>query len=68
MKLPNWLYEPLPYLYMAVGAFVAWQLDEVIGELSGLLLISAGLVVANMRHEYRKLLKHQPPGRQTRQP
>ncbi len=54
VKLPNWLYEPLPFLYVAAGALALWRLDDVVGELSGLLLISAGLVIANMRHEYRK--------------
>jgi hypothetical protein len=57
VKLPTWLYESLPYIYAGAGAVALWRLDDVIGEISGLLLISAGLVVANMRHEYRKILK-----------
>ena len=57
VKLPTWLYESLPYIYAAAGVVALWRLDDVIGEISGLLLISAGLVVANMRHEYRKILK-----------
>jgi hypothetical protein len=63
VKLPNWLYEPLPFLYVAAGAFALWRLDDVVGELSGLLLISAGLVIANMRHEYRKQARAQAAAR-----
>lgn len=57
VKLPVWLYEPLPYLYTCAGAVALWRLDDTLGEISGLLLISAGLVIASMRRDYRKLLK-----------
>ena len=57
VNLPVWLYEPLPYLYTCAGTGALWRLDDMLGEISGLLLISAGLVIASMRREYRKLLK-----------
>jgi hypothetical protein len=51
--LPSWIYEPLPYIYGGVGIFAAFTLDSMIGKLSGVLLISAGIVVGFLRYEYR---------------
>ncbi len=55
--LPNWIYEPLPYIYAGVGIVAAGSLDTLIGQLSGLLLISAGIVVGYQRYEYRHIQK-----------
>jgi len=55
--LPNWIYEPLPYLYAGAGVVAIMNLDTVIGRISGILLITAGLVVGYQRYEYRSFQK-----------
>lgn len=53
-NMPGWLYEPLPYLYAAMGLAALGMLDSWMGKLSGLMLISAGVVVWNLRFIYRR--------------
>lgn len=53
-NIPIWIYEPLPYLYTLMGVIATFVLDELVGKLSGLLLVSAGLVVWNLRFTYRR--------------
>lgn len=55
--LPNWIYEPLPYVYGGVGIIATFNLDSLIGMSSGFLLITAGLVVGYQRYEYRRFQK-----------
>jgi hypothetical protein len=55
--LPNWLYEPLPYVYTTVGAIATLSLDTLVGMLSGILLMSAGIVVWYLRFEHRGQIK-----------
>lgn len=58
-NLPKWLYESLPYVYVA-GAFATVGLTRnAIGLVSGVLLLSAGALVLSMRHSYR--VQHQQP-------
>lgn len=54
---PDWIYEPLPYLYSLSGIVAAWQLDATLGRVSGVLLVSAGVVIWLMRYHYRKALR-----------
>lgn len=51
--MPDWLYEGLPYFYIAVGVVSALGLRNLIGISSGLILISAGVVIWNMRRNFR---------------
>ena len=53
--LPNWLYEVLPYLYIGIGAISALAIRNVAGIASGLVLISSGVVIWNMRRNFRAL-------------
>jgi len=53
-SLPYWLYEALPYVYVGVGSVVIYALDAFIGKLSGVLLISAGVVIGHLRFVYRR--------------
>lgn len=55
--LPNWIYEPLPYVYTGVGIVATLSLDSLIGWSSGVLLITAGIVVGYQRYEYRRFQK-----------
>lgn len=52
-SLPDWIYEPLPYIYTAVGLVATLTLDSLTGRLSGILLLSAAAVVGYWRYDYR---------------
>ena len=58
-RQPKWLYETLPYVYVAGGIATAGLLQNLIATISGLLLLSAGALVLTMRHNYRA--SHQSP-------
>ena len=58
-NLPEWLYEPLPYLYVLMGLIATYVLDAAIGKMSGVLLISAGVVIWQLRFSYRR--RHHRP-------
>lgn len=53
MKTEDYLYETLPYLYTAGGVLTLLLSAEGIGRASGVLLISAALLVFHMRIDYR---------------
>ena len=57
---PNWLYETLPYLYVLAGVLSMLALQNTLSILSGLMLISAGLVIAVMRRRHRRMELKQP--------
>lgn len=51
--LPDWLYESLPYLYAVVGVASAIFVRNAIAFVSGLVLVSAGVVIWNLRRQWR---------------
>jgi hemerythrin-like metal-binding protein len=51
---PKWLYELLPYLYVAAGIYTIVKLWNAIAIFSGCMLIIAGLTVWGLRMSYRK--------------
>lgn len=51
--LPNWLYETLPFLYVSVGTVSFLELDELLGQICSLLLVSSGLTIWLIRTRYR---------------
>jgi hypothetical protein len=53
-NIPDWLYEPLPYLYVLMGLIATIVLEAIVGKISGILLISAGFVIWNLRFTYRR--------------
>lgn len=55
--LPNWLYEPLPYIYSTTGVIATLSLDTYIGTLSGILLMSAGILIWYLRFDHRSQIK-----------
>ena len=50
---PHWLYEALPYVYVASGIATIVNLGSALSVLSGGLLISAGVFIGWMRRGYR---------------
>ena len=54
VALPDWIYEPLPYIYAAAGLVSMFTLDSITGRISGVLLLSAAVVVGYWRHDYRQ--------------
>jgi len=54
VRWPDWLYQSLPYLYVLAGGLTIATLRHPIALLSGLLLISAGAIVWNIRRGYRR--------------
>jgi hemerythrin-like metal-binding protein len=51
---PKWLYEILPYIYIASGILTIISMWNAMGMFSGCMLILAGLIVWNWRKNYRK--------------
>lgn len=54
---PAWLYELLPFIYLAVGLAVFISLSGMLPALSSALFFVAGIQVLLMRSRYRKTLK-----------
>lgn len=52
--LPSWLYESLPYLYIAFGLAGVWLDTGWVALVCGALLVSAGLLIIRMRIAYRR--------------
>ena len=52
--LPGWLYEALPYVYLASGILVMFYLDNIWGMFSGVVLVLVGAAVSIMRIFYRR--------------
>lgn len=50
---PRWLYEVLPYLYVGCGLASLATLDHFLSAFSGLMLVSAGVVVWKLRYDHR---------------
>lgn len=53
MVLNNIIYEALPYVYSLSGISALLLSGEAIGGTSGVLLVSAAMLVFHMRLEYR---------------
>jgi len=51
--LPEPIYEALPYLYLAGGIGAFFGIDIMPGQVSGLMLAFAGLLIWRMRKRYR---------------
>lgn len=54
---PDWLYEILPYVYLVAGLTTILTLRNLMGTVSGLLLISAGAAVWLLRRSYRRRMQ-----------
>ena len=54
LQYPDWIYKPLPYIYMLMGVLIALPLPSVITVGSGVLFFAAGVMVWVNRYRYRK--------------
>jgi hemerythrin-like metal-binding protein len=57
-RLPDQIYESLPYVYMAVGIVVIFSLGSWLGMVSGLMLMLAGIIIWRTRRIYRAARRH----------
>ena len=53
---PAWLYESLPYGYLAARGLAMVSLDSRLAMLSSALLITAGIYILMLRHNCRRRL------------
>jgi len=55
---PDWLYNSLPYAYVAIGLIVmaVFGMRNVVGAFSGVMFIATGAVVFAMRWTYRRAM------------
>jgi hypothetical protein len=53
MWLPNWLYRILPFIYSVTGLVCFYFSENWIACLSGVLLITAGIIVWKLRKEFK---------------
>ena len=53
MWLPNRIYKYTPYVFIATGLWVAIRLEPLVGRLSGLVLIAAGVLILVWRWQAR---------------
>lgn len=63
---PPWLYESLPYLYLAVGLMTMVLLRNAMAMLAGLVLVMAGALVLAMRRQSRMRVTGSAPSAQAR--
>jgi hypothetical protein len=57
---PAWLYESLPYFYIAAGLLTFTSLKHPAALFSSVLLIVAGILVWHMRRTHRRGIKFPP--------
>jgi hypothetical protein len=60
MKLPDWLYEALPYAYAASGTLTLMTFENLPGNLAGGTLVAAGVITWHMRQRYRRAKQLRP--------
>lgn len=60
-RKPDWLYEPLPFIYIGLGLGAALGTGNVIGVISGIALCSAGVAIWQLRRAYRMARAEQAP-------
>lgn len=53
-RLPAFLYEILPPLYLIVGAVAATGIEPRYGRIAGIMLAVAGVIIYRLRMDYRK--------------
>ncbi len=58
---PDWLYKALPYLYLLSGLVIMWLATHPAAEISGISLISAGMIVWLRRKPYRRVAPAKSP-------
>jgi len=59
-RIPEPIYRLLPLLYVACGLASCLFIRTVLGVVSGLVMVSAGALIAHMRMEYRRKRRSRP--------
>lgn len=54
MRIPKFIYEALPYIWVCGGGLAIYHLQEFIAMISGVLLGGSGVVILCLRKKYRK--------------
>jgi len=68
MWLPDWLYERLPFLYVAASGISLWLLGaSFVVTLSAVLLTGAAVLTCSRRHNARRLAAIRARHRESRQ-
>lgn len=62
---PEWLYESLPYIYAAGGVTTLIGLEGKIAAVSGVLLLSAAVVIFHLRRTHRKAVREKNKARRS---
>lgn len=57
IHLPRWLYELMPYIYVAGGIFLAISKTNALAMLSGMCFVIAGVQSWVARRRYRRQLR-----------
>jgi len=66
--LPDWFYEPLPYLCIGGGILALYALPGILAQLSGVILVLIGITILYLRWAHRsKNSKRHAAGRTHRQ-
>lgn len=65
---PEWIYELLPWLYVGAGVVTMAAIRNLMSVLSGLMLVSAGFSVWQMRRRSRKAGAKEQPVRSSESP
>ncbi|MGD8783158.1 MAG: hypothetical protein PVG75_01915 [Thioalkalispiraceae bacterium] len=58
MRLPKWIYEIYPVLYILSGLAAITLVDSSLCFLSGLILVAGGVAILFMRRNYRMIKQH----------
>ncbi len=58
--IPDPIYNAIPYLYMGSGLLIAAILANLLALLSGLALLTAGVLIWSTRRTYRKAIRIRP--------
>jgi hemerythrin-like metal-binding protein len=57
-RKPDWLYEALPSIYLVTGLVTLAAVQNLMGAVSGLMLLAAAGSVWSLRHRYRRERQH----------
>jgi uncharacterized membrane protein len=58
--LPDWFYEPLPYLCVGGGILALYALQGILAQLSGVMLVLIGITIMYLRWAHRTKNRKRP--------
>jgi uncharacterized iron-regulated membrane protein len=68
--LPDWLYEPLPFIYVGGGLLAMATFEDALGVVAGVLLSLSGIAtwLVRRRHRLQRPAGRRPPRPRRREP